>query len=294
MKWDDLQYVLAVERHRTLSKAATHLGVTHSTVGRRLRGIESHLGVRLFDRTPEGFIATEAGLDLLEVIREIEDKIFSVEHRVLGLDTALHGKLRVSTMDIFFHQFSSIFLSFTERYPGIELIVSCSPDVRSLTRREADIALRLTKSPQDYLVGRRIGEVAVAPYANHALVERAGPNATYNDYPWINWDERLNRRWIERWLQTNAPLAKTTMRVDISSLSLRMAIVSGIGAHFLSCIEGDSDPRLQRIGPIESEIHLGLWLVTMPDLAKTKRVRVFLDHFAEHIQPHQRAMRGDR
>ncbi|MCA9565772.1 MAG: LysR family transcriptional regulator, partial [Myxococcales bacterium] len=58
MNWDDLQYVLAVSRGSTLSNAAQTLGVTHTTVGRRLRAMEESLGTRLFDRTPDGFAVT--------------------------------------------------------------------------------------------------------------------------------------------------------------------------------------------------------------------------------------------
>src|SRR5687767_7449391 len=116
--WDDLRYVLAVSRDRTLSRAAASLGASHTTVGRRLRSIEESLGVRLFDATPDGFMPTAAGLDIAEVAERMEGELLSLEGRVLGRDARLHGALRVATMDILFRRHHRAFSSFLERYPS--------------------------------------------------------------------------------------------------------------------------------------------------------------------------------
>ena len=94
MDWDDLRYVLAIARQGNLSRAASCLGVTRTTVGRRLRAIESGLGVRLFDRTPEGFSPTAAGQDMCEVADEMEADVLSLEGRVLGRDVQLPAEER--------------------------------------------------------------------------------------------------------------------------------------------------------------------------------------------------------
>jgi DNA-binding transcriptional LysR family regulator len=281
VEWDELRHVLAIAREGTLSGAAARLGTSHTTVGRRLRAIERALGVRLFDQTPEGFVPTAAGQDIAEVAERVEGEVLALEGRVLGRDARLQGKLRVATMDILLRGYREAFASFLARYPSVELTVTSSDAEVSLTRREADVALRMTGSPPEHLVGRKVGRVEFAVFGSKALVERAGPGAGYDDYPWLHWDERLNMRWLDEWLARRAPKARVALRLDVSSLALREAIAAGFGVHFLAVFEGDSDPRLRRVGPVEPGFGRDLWLLTLPDLRGTSRVRAFLDHMEE-------------
>lgn len=279
MEWDDLRYVLAIARGKTLSDAAQKLGVSHSTVGRRLRAIEKQLGVRLFDQKPDAFTTTTSGQDIVEVAEKVEAQVLSLEGRVLGRDEQLEGKLRVSVMDLLFRRHAPQFESFIAKYPGVELTVVASDDVVSLTKREADVALRLTNSPPEYLVGRKLERVDFAIYGSKRLVKKLGPKAKLDDFPWLNWDERMTPRWLDGWLAKNAPKAKTAMRMDMSSVVFRSAITQGIGVHFLATFEGDSDPTLERIGPIHREFGRDVWLLTLPELRTTSRVRAFMSHF---------------
>lgn len=294
MEWSDLRCVLALVREGTLSGAAASLGVSHTTIGRRVRALEDALGVLLFDRTPDGLIATAAGQDIAEVAERVEGEVLSLESRVLGRDVALRGKLRVTTMDVLFRRYRPTFTSFLARYPSVELTLGCTDSELSLTRREADVALRMTSSPPVSLVGRKIGRVEFAVYAERGLVERLGPKARYDDYPWIHWDERLDMRWLDQWLAKNAPRARIAMRVDASSTVLRDAMAAGIGAHFLACFEGDADPALSRVGPVATEFGRDVWLLTLPDLRSNTRVRAFLDHVEESSRPSTTSRRSKR
>ncbi|XXT17159.1 LysR family transcriptional regulator [Sorangium sp. So ce429] len=283
MDWDDLRHVLALSRHRTLSRAGVELRTTHTTVARRIRALEERLGVRLFAQTPDGYEATAAGQDVVEVAERTEAELLALEARVLGQDAQLQGKLRVSTMDMLFRVYQPAFSSFTERYPGIELTVASGDSEVSLPRREADVVLRMTRSPAEHLVGRKVGRIQFAVYASKALVERAGPQASYSDFPWIHWDERLDPRWLDAWLAANVPDARIAMRVDFSSLALQEAVAAGVGAHFLACVAAGGDPRLARVGPIDPAYDRDLWLLTLPELRNVNRIRAFMDHMTEAL-----------
>ncbi len=285
MDWDDLRYVLAIARGKTLSRAAAGLRTSHTTVGRRLRAIEEKLGVRLFDQTPEGFVATAAGQVVAATAERMEAEVHAVESQVLGGDVRLAGKLRVGTMDMVFRGFHEVFSTFAARFPEVELTVTCSDTEVSLPRREADVVLRLTGSPPKYLVGRKVLRVDFAVYGQRALVEQLGPGAGYADFPWLHWDERLNMTWLDDWLAAHAPGARIALRLDASSLILRHAIAAGIGVHFLACFEGDADPALTRIGPPHQAFSRDLWLLTLPELRDTSRVRAFMDHAAARLAP---------
>ncbi len=284
MDWDDLRYVLSISRTGTLSGAAEALGVTHTTVGRRLRAFEEQLSAQLFDRTPNGLVPTAAGQDLVEVAEQVEQSVLLAEGRVLGRDAQLRGRLRVSTVDFLFTGFTEAFLSFTTRYPRIELTVASTRRDVSLSRREADVALRLSNSPPEALVGRKVGRVGFAAYASRALARRIGPNASHEAYPWIGLDEEIAARTIGKWMERHAPRATVSIRLDGSALMLRHAIAAGVGVHFLPCIDAEPDRRLTRVGPIDPDFGRDLWLLTLPELRHNSRVRAFMDHMAEALR----------
>ncbi|MEN0063233.1 MAG: LysR family transcriptional regulator [Myxococcota bacterium] len=281
MDWDDLRYVLALTRAPTLARAAKELGVTHTTVGRRLRRIASTLGVRLFDRTPEGLVPTVAGRDLSEVAEQIEGDVHAAEGRMLGRDTRLDGPLRVSTMDLFFCNLHDAFASFVERYPEVDLAVDTSLDRVSLTRREADVVLRLTNQPPEYLVGRKVGRMQFAVYAADALVARVGEEAPLEAYPWLGWGEGPAAAWLDRWLETHAPGGEYVLRLDENARARECALRAGTGVGLFACIEGDAWPGVRRISAIFEEHAHDVWLLTLRELRSTTRVRAFMDHMAE-------------
>ncbi len=282
MNWDDLRFVLALARHRTLSAAAKALGSSHTTVARRVQGLTSTLGTRMFDAIDDGYVPTSAGQLVIQAAERLDAEVLALEARVLGGDARLEGKLRVTTMDILFRRYEGAFKSFLERFPGVEVTVSCSDAEASLLRREADVALRMTNAPPEYLIGRKVGRIDFAVYASKTLARRIGRKTKLSGWPWLHWDERLEARWLDAWLAANAPGAKIAMRVDMSSFALREAISAGIGVHFLACTEGDGASDLCRIGPVQEAYGRDVWLLTLAELKTTTRVRAFIDHFVEH------------
>lgn len=287
-----MRFVLAVGRDGTLLRAAKTLGVAHSTVGRRLIALEEHLGVQLFARTPDGFVATTAGEDLIAAAERMEGDVLSAEGRVLGRDDQLQGQLRVSTGDAFFYAFDDAFATFTARYPNIDFTVTTTSEQVSLTRREADAVLRLSNGPPENLVGRKIGYVQFGVYASPSLIEAIGAEAPLNAFPWLGWDRRENKRWFDSWLANHAPGAKIVMRMDNHTLLRAHAVRRGMGAQILPCFIGDPDPELVRIAPLDPTFRMDLWLLTLPELRTNSRVRAFLDHMAEALGAHREALAG--
>ncbi len=293
MDWDDLRFVLAVHREGTLARAALRLGVTHTTVGRRLKAMEGGLGVRLFDRTPDGFVATSSGQDLADVAAQIEVDVLSAQGRVLGQDSKLPGPLRVSTMDIFFSGFPEIFQSFVDRYPSIDLTVTTEIERVSLTRREADVVLRLTNAPPEYLVGRRLGRVQFAVYAARSLVERIGEDAPLGHFPWLGFEDPQVQRWLRGWQTEHAPEALTVLSLDENSRVRMSAMCAGIGVSLAPCFEADAYPELVRASPIQGAFAHDVWLLTMRELRGTSRIRAFMDHVTEAFVARRRALAGE-
>ncbi|MCC7310257.1 MAG: LysR family transcriptional regulator, partial [Sulfuritalea sp.] len=177
LDWDDLRYALAIGTAGSLAGAARTLGVNHTTVLRRLDALEAQLGTRLFDRKRGGYQPTEAGLALVEQARHMATRADEVERQVLGRDRELTGVLRVTTAFVLMdHLLPQPLADFARAYPGIEVEVienaflvdlssrHADPE-QNWTRREADVALRLSENVAEHLVGRQLGMTQCRVYA---------------------------------------------------------------------------------------------------------------------------------
>src|SRR5256885_1045899 len=103
-EWGDLRYFLELSRSGTLAAAARKLRVDYTTVGRRLAALEQDLGAKLFERTPEGLILTEAGQSIRAAAEEMEEAALLVEQRALGADRKLAGIVRRTTNSLSLHR----------------------------------------------------------------------------------------------------------------------------------------------------------------------------------------------
>src|SRR5215471_16313920 len=99
MEWDDLRIVLAILPEGTLSGAARRLGVTHSTVFRRLGAIEEKIGARLFERFRDGYVPTPAGETAAESAARLEEEVLTLERKLSGQDLRPFGMVRITTTD---------------------------------------------------------------------------------------------------------------------------------------------------------------------------------------------------
>ncbi|MEM9072049.1 MAG: LysR family transcriptional regulator [Myxococcota bacterium] len=280
--WEDLRFVLAVARCGNASAAARTLHVNASTVTRRIAALEEHLEVRLFDRHPSGMRVTPAGKAAVRAATRMEDEILAVDAEIRGLDRELRGSLRVTSTEVVFRTWRKDIATLHDRLPHVQLVLSTENRQVDLSRREADVALRLTASPPEHLVGRRYAEVFYAVYASQHLVARVtnGGNslASYAEYPWIGWDEPFAQA-TDSIRDKYGPGAHTPLRVTAWGALLR-CIEDGLGVSVLPCFVGDRLPNLVRLGPyFEGGFHF--WALTHEPLRRAARVRVFMDFVAE-------------
>lgn len=285
MYWGDLSFVIAVHRHGTFSGAAKALSVTHTTVARRIKDLERRYGSQLVDTTRSGLVLTAAGETVLEVALRIEDQLLDLERTVSGNDARLAGVLRLTTCDVFAWLYADSFRSFGDRYPHIELEIIADNEIRNLSRREADIAIRVTNKPQDNLVGRCINTLDHAVYGSRELACRAAPGGDYGALPWITYATRQPSRSIDGWMQANLPVAKVAAQVDTTLIMLR-AVQAGIGVAVLPTVLGDGDTSLERLSAPFPELRQEVWLLTPRELLNTARVRAFYDHMAGNRPRH--------
>lgn len=276
--WDDLKIFLSVARTGSISGAARRLSVQHSTVSRRLRSLEEQLGTRLIDRRKSGYTLTEAGEDLQASAARIEAEILAFEGARSGQSSSASGELRVSAINNMASTvLMPVFTRFSAAYPDIKLHLQVSNKFVSLAERDADVAIRLTNTPQDTLFGTRLVTVASAVYGARDYCARIASGACAETWLGIECCG-----YHSSWTKSACPEANHNFYVDDTLLTLA-ALRTGAGLAYLPCFMGDGDPTLTRFAEPEERHDLGLWLLYDRDLGRTQRVRLFRDHMRREI-----------
>lgn len=286
MDWDDLRVFLTVERAGSLSGAARALAINHSTVLRRLRSLEADLGARLFEHLATGYVLTSTGEALRDRLRGVEDDIEAAQRALTGLDTRLTGSIRITTADTLARGLLIPSLpAFRAAHPGIDLQLVVNNTFSSLTRREADVALRGTNDPPPHLAGRQLGRVQTALYAARDYWRRHKRLATPAQHTWVAPDENLDHLAQSRWVARHIPRERIAVRVD-SLTAMVDAVEAGLGIGFLLCFLGDRVRNLVRVAAPMDALDTQLWILTHPDVRRVARIRMFTDYLHEALSGH--------
>jgi DNA-binding transcriptional LysR family regulator len=290
--WDDLRVVLAVAREGSLSGAARHLRITHSTVFRRLAVIEQTLGVRFFERFRDGYVATPAGEAAALLAERLADEITELERQLSGQDMRPSGTVRIATADTIWPLVCRHVAEFRARHPEIVPEFTITNAMANLTRREADIAIRPVPDPPEHLVARRIAGIAHAFYASpDYLARHKAPKFGCQD--WIELEDTVAPTVIGRWLREHVRPRKVVLTVD-ALMALRDAAHVGLGLAVLPCYLGDSDDGLRRVDVTPPDLpRSALWLLTHNDLRHTARVRAAMDFFAAALSRDRALLEGE-
>lgn len=284
LDWDNVRFFLCVARASSIRAAAGVLGVNHATVSRRVGALEQRLGVRLFEKLPSGYQITSAGEEILAIAERMEDDALSLERRVFGRDAALTGPLRVTLPQVLAtHLLMPDLARFADSYPGIALELVTSYEALNLTKREADVAIRLSAgSPPEHLYGRKLASVHRAVYS---ASDGSGRDANRwvvkeEDGPVPAWAAKSAGRSSEQALVVGDPLVQSA------------ASRAGLGVSLNFCFIGDQDPILKRLPPGETRPYGDLWVLTHGDLRRTPRVQTFMRFIAEAVRSKRALLDG--
>lgn len=284
LDWDDLRFFLTLCRHSSLSAAAKHLHVAQSTVGRRLASLEASLGVRLLNRTPDGYVPTLAGQDVRLQAERVEEAALELERNVGGRDTRLAGLVRVTCAEtIATHVLAPSFARLWQTHPDIMLELIPNPRELSLSMREADISVRLKQPDQHDLVVRRIGTLAFGLYASPDYLDAHGPLDFEDGCPGhhcITQLEGIQDHTQTGWLADLAPRTRISIQTSSHEAALAAAL-HGAGLACLARFRADGAAGLTRIATPDPIPGAGIWLVVHRDNRQTPRIRVVLTLITE-------------
>jgi DNA-binding transcriptional LysR family regulator len=285
LDWNDLRYFLAIHRSGTLARAASTLGINATTAGRRLTALEEQVEARLFDRTPDGYVLTPAGRDLLGRAERIEAEVLGVERAVIGADARPAGTVRLTATEMVATRFITPRIpEFHARYPDIVLELECTNRTVSLTRREADIALRLARPREENVVTRRIASVPLALYASRHYLEARGlpdsPDTTLAGHDALLFANSRLFTVENSWFEARLGGARIALRSDSVS-SIYSAVVAGAGIALLPRAVADREPLLVRIDTVSTPEPRVIWQAVHEDQQKSTRIRAVLAFVAD-------------
>lgn len=265
MNWDQIKVFLEVLRKGSVRKAAKTLGTTHATVSRQLRKLESDLRGPLFQNTRSERELTALGHRLLPLAKTMEESATAIGRAAFAEDTGLAGIVRLSVSEsLYVSLLHKTIDGFLTRYPMIELDLLISDNLTSLNNREADVVIRITQTPPESAVGRKLADSPLCPYVSLSYLD--------------------NRPTLDRWIALHhrpsiVPIlpARTVATVSSAIAAARM-VRDGRGIALLPCYQGDPDPELVRLPGFTPQADMEVWVLTHTDVRANPRVRVLMDH----------------
>lgn len=181
--WSLIKSFLSVVEHGSLSAAARSLGVSQPTLGRDIQSLESNTGLNLFKRTTQGLDLTSEGSKLVEAARQMNDASDLFERQVSGLSTKLEGDVRISVNEIVgIYLLPPAIAAFREINPGVHIEIVISNKVTNLSKRDADIALRMFRPTQPELVAKRLPDMPLGFFAHKDYVAKYGEPSSMEDF----------------------------------------------------------------------------------------------------------------
>jgi DNA-binding transcriptional LysR family regulator len=275
MEWSDVRIFLATVRGGSLGEAARSLGVSHPTVGRRVKALEDEAGQPLFRRTKDGLVLTDAGDAVLALAESMENSALSMERRLAGNHERLEGILRISSADWFAgYVLAPVLAELGQRHPAVVPEVIASYRLLDLSRRDADVAFRIVPFSEPEIVQRRLMTMPYGLYgsaetvralekdpASVGLILMNTAQAHFPDVAWL----------LDRFPRSRRAFTSTSRTVQAQMC------VRGVGVAVLPRPVGDAVSGLQRIDTSDGPPSREVWVGYHQDLRHMDRLRAMLD-----------------
>ncbi|OWV70870.1 transcriptional regulator [Rhizobium sp. R634] len=276
MDWNDLKFFLAVANSRSLSAAARRLGVSTSTVSRRITALEQALGSTLFRHHFDGYEMTEAGIGLLAPAETAEASLKAFERSARDSSESVSGMVRIDAPELLGQQILIPNLGgLMQDYPGIQLDIRSSVRPAPLATQQSDIALRIVPPERGSYRMRTVGKVTFGFYINRSYLELYGKPSNERDlhsHRVIGWSEDLRYLSMSIWLEEIFADCQPAMRLSSFTAQLT-AVENGLGIGVLPCFAAcrtDLVPVLEDV----PKLTLDLWLLVQDQAARTPRFQI--------------------
>ncbi len=284
--WDHIRYFLALAEHGTLSLAAKSLGVSHSTVLRRVRAFEDQLQSHLFDHTNEGYSLTAAGNALFDEAIKMQGTLSALSREISGADNQLEGEIVITTTDTLSqYVLPKVMAKLNRKYEGIRFSLYMANQISDISNREADIAIRTCKIPPDNLIGRKVGEIKFSAVASRRYVKHYGltsfPKAA-TEHRFIVLNESYASspfyQWFDKRISQHGRCTKVNNFLCAAALARE-----GMGITVLPSYMIAKDSMLVPLSTASDISGNDLWVLSHADLRDTKKVQLVRQYLYDEL-----------
>ncbi|MDH3620106.1 MAG: LysR family transcriptional regulator [Gammaproteobacteria bacterium] len=284
--WNRARAFLVTAEEGSLSAAARALGLTQPTLGRQVTALENELGVALFERGGRGLELTPSGLDLLEHVRRMGDAASSFSLTASGQSTSIEGSICITATEVMSaFVLPPILGRLRQLEPGIEIELIASNSVSDLKRREADIAVRVSRPTQSDLIARKVCDANMHMYAASSYLRRIGNPTSpegFRDADFLGFEgtaslaDTLNERGFA--------LTSRNFPVTTENHLVHWELVKhGLGIGFMTEDVGDAEPMVERVLSDLDPFPIEVWLVAHRELKTSRRVRMVFDFLVSEL-----------
>lgn len=275
--WEDLRHFTVFAREKSLSAAARRLKVDHVTVARRVAALEEALNLKLVERRPRAYFLTPDGERIAELGARMELESLAVQRTASAGQSGITGEVAVTAPP----NMAAILIAprlaeLHARHP--ELHIRLNGDTRnvSLMRREADIAIRLSRPTDAELVVRRLSTVSFSLYASPAYLAAQGKGAR----SYIAYDASMEATPQQAWLLAQAGANPIVLRSNDLAIQAAAA-AAGAGIALLPDFMGGEDKGLVRLPHAGAALEREVWVAVHNDLRHAPRIQAVMAFLAE-------------
>jgi DNA-binding transcriptional LysR family regulator len=286
--WDDFRIFLACAEAASFRKAAITLGLSSSTVVRRIERLESALGTRLFERVPDGIALTGEGNSLLQNARQMEQAIFDVIHKQAAQDVTACGPVSISiTEGLGSYWVMPRLVEFQRQYPFIIINLRCAMDNADVLRLEADMAIQFSKPTNQDLKQVKLGRMHTHAFASKRYLETYGMPETAADLREHRFVQQIAPGLDDSAFAGFFGLPSVEKMVGIrtnTSTAHFYAVEKGAGIGVLPTFAAALGAPVVPLD-IGGRYHLDIWLTYHPDARKTPRRALVIDWLKRIFDP---------
>jgi DNA-binding transcriptional LysR family regulator len=295
LDWGLVRSFLMVASTGSLSAAARQLGVSQPTLSRAIQSLECATGLNLFKRTTQGLMLTKAGQTLMDSASRMNDAADQFSRQAAGLSEELTGDVRISVNEIVgIYLLPPAIAAFHTAHPAVQVEIVITNHASSLSKRDADIALRMFQPNQPDLVARRLPDLEMGFYAHEDYLKKRGTPTNFDEFlrhTIIGFDEGMD--FINGAQALGYEFKKQHFALRTDHLLAQLALLrTGAGIAGTHVEIAKHFPELKRVLEFVALPNMEFWCVCHADVQYNNRIREMMQFLVKWFakDPYQRIM----
>ncbi|MDZ7906801.1 MAG: LysR family transcriptional regulator [Gemmobacter sp.] len=276
MDWDDLRLFLAVARAESLSGAGKQLRLDPATLGRRIARLEEALEARLFVKSPQGYALTDEGSRILAHAERAEQAMSGVAEELRGTQ-GLTGQIRIGAPDgCANYLLPQVLATICDANPGLEVQIVALPRVFNLSKREADMAIGVSRPETGRLSVQKLTDYRLHLAASRAYIAAHPPIMAPGDLRAHRMVGYIPDMIFDKELDYLGHLGAETVALASNSVSVQLNwLRHGAGVGVVHDFALPAAPELQRLIPDQVSLTRSFWLIRHADDGRVDRLNRF-------------------